>query len=90
MRIWRAGVLGILVISLLTLTACDLLGIGSKKSQEEQYYEAQIEALKRQAEANQKAQEEYDEYYRQVQEAIKAQLEGKQVVTVTANQTGGQ
>lgn len=89
MKIWGVGVMVILVISLLTLTACDLLG-SKKKSQEEQYYEAQIEALKKQVEANQKAQQEYDEYYRQVQEAIKAQLEGKPVVTVTANQTGGQ
>jgi len=91
MKIRLAAVVGIVLVLLLSLTACDLLG--SKKSKEQEYYERQIEALQQQQEANRKAQEESDAYYRQMQEDIKRQLEaisGTTTVTVTANQTGGQ
>jgi hypothetical protein len=91
MKLRLAAVVFILLLSLLALTACDLLG--GKKSKEQELYERQIEALQKQQEAARKAQEEYDAYYRQVQEDIKRQLErasGNNTVTVTANQTTSQ
>ncbi|MCK4273604.1 MAG: hypothetical protein KAW90_01835 [Dehalococcoidales bacterium] len=56
MKKWHIVPLAILLVSLPFLSACDLFGGGDS---EREYYEQQLEAYKKVAEANQKAQEEY-------------------------------
>jgi hypothetical protein len=66
MKLWYAIILAILLIAPLVLSSCDLLGIGGK-STEEQNYELQMKALQMQQEANQKAQ---DAYYQNLQQGL--------------------
>jgi hypothetical protein len=61
MKKWQAISVLVLVTSLLVLSACDLLGLGSSKSEEREYYEQQIKAYQQVQEANRKAQEAYYE-----------------------------
>lgn len=63
MKKWHAILLAVLLVSLPVLSACDLLGL-NKKEKEREYYEQQLEAIKKVQEANQKAQEEYYEALR--------------------------
>ena len=64
MKKWHAILLAILLVSLPALSACDMLGL-NKKEKERQYYEQQLEAIKKVQEANQAAQEAYYESLRQ-------------------------
>ena len=61
MKKWHAILLVVLMASLPVFSACDLLGIGGSKSSEEDYYDQQIKAYQQVQEANQKAQEAYNE-----------------------------
>jgi membrane protein involved in colicin uptake len=67
MKIWKVLVLISVLITPLFLSSCDLLGIGGK-SKEQKYYEQQLELIQKQQEANQKAQEEYNENLRKALE----------------------
>jgi esterase/lipase len=90
MKKWRGILLAILLVSLPVLSACDLLGTSSSKDKEREYYEQQLKAFQQVQEANQKAQEAYNEslkkgledylkawqkYQQQVQQQQIAQIE---------------
>ncbi len=67
MKLWQVLILIGVLITPLALSSCDLLGIGGK-SKEREYYEQQLEIIRQQQEANQKAQEEYNEAVRKALE----------------------
>jgi hypothetical protein len=60
MKKWHAILLVVLLASLPVFSACDLLGLGGKSSEQE-YYDKQIKAYQQVQEANQKATEAYNE-----------------------------
>ena len=60
MKKWHAILLVVLLASLPVFSACDLLGLGGKSS-EQDYYDKQIKAYQQVQEANRKAQEAYNE-----------------------------
>ncbi len=66
MKLWQVVMIVVLLVSLPVLSSCELLGIGGK-SKEQKYLEQQIELMKQQQEAAQKAQ---DEYYQNLQKAL--------------------
>jgi hypothetical protein len=70
MRLWQAAPLVVLLVSLPVLSACDFLGLGSKKSQEQEAYEQQVKALEEQQAAQEEYQKEQQQYYDQVQKAL--------------------
>lgn len=71
MKRWHAILLAIMLASLPVLSACDLLGL-NKKEKEREYYEQQLEAVKKVQEANQAAQEAY---YESLREGLEDYLE---------------
>jgi len=97
MKIWQAILLAILLVTMPVFSACDLLGIGGSK-QEQEYYRQQLEAFKKVQEANRKQQEEYNqrlqqgleeyfkEYQKYQQQAQQQQLQQIQE-TATDNQS---
>ncbi|MBN1176865.1 MAG: hypothetical protein JXA51_04210 [Dehalococcoidales bacterium] len=62
MKKWVIAPLAVLLVALPFLSACDLFGGGDS---EREYYEQQLEAYKKVAEANRKAQEEYNKNLRE-------------------------
>ena len=62
MKKWLIAPLAVLLATLPFLSACDLFGGGDS---EREYYEQQLEAYKKVAEANRKAQEEYNKNLRE-------------------------
>lgn len=62
MKKWHTLPLFFMIISLPFLSACDLFGGGND---EREYYEQQLEAYQKVAEANQKAREEYNKNLRE-------------------------
>ena len=72
MKVWKSLAFISLLIFPLVLSSCDLLGIGGK-SKEEEYYERQLEIIRQQQEASQKAQEEYNEQVRKALEEYSKQ-----------------
>jgi type III secretory pathway component EscR len=66
MKLWQVVMIGILLVSLPVLSSCDLLGIGGK-SKEQQNYEQQLQLMQAQQAAAQKAQ---DDYYQALQKAL--------------------
>lgn len=77
MKLWKVLVLMSVLITPLFISSCDLLGIGGK-TKEQEYYEQQIEIIKQQQEANQKAQEEYNENLRKALEDYMKQYQAYQ------------
>jgi ABC-type transport system involved in cytochrome bd biosynthesis fused ATPase/permease subunit len=68
MTIWRAVLLAILLVTVPFLSACDLIGLGnSRAEQEREYYEQQLEAIKKAQEIHRQQQEDYN---RRVQEGL--------------------
>jgi ABC-type sugar transport system substrate-binding protein len=82
MKIWQVITAILLLVSLPALSSCDLLGIGGK-SKEQKYLEQQLDLMKQQQAAAQKAQEEYyqalqkglEDYAKQLQEYQNAQMQ---------------
>jgi ABC-type transport system involved in cytochrome bd biosynthesis fused ATPase/permease subunit len=60
MAIKRFILLAILLVTMLVLSACDLFGT-SRAEQEREYYEQQIEAIKKAQEIHRQQQEEYNQ-----------------------------
>jgi predicted metalloprotease len=102
MKLWHAAVLVVLLMSIITLTACDIFGSGRKRTQEQERFEQQLKAIQEQQEANERYQQEQKEYYEQIQKALEdyykqyeeyqqAQVEAQlQQQGATSNQSGGQ
>ena len=66
MKIWQVVLLVMLLITIPVFSACDLLGIGSsKQQQQEDYYRQQLEAIQKVQEDNRKQQEEYNQRIQQ-------------------------
>ena len=59
MKIWRAILLAILLVTMPVLSACDLFG-NSRAEQEREHYQRQIEAIQKAQEIHRQQQEEYN------------------------------
>jgi regulator of protease activity HflC (stomatin/prohibitin superfamily) len=72
MKIWQAILLSMLLVAMPVLSACDWLGIGnSRQQQEQEYYRKQLEAIHQAQEADRKAQ---DQYNKNLQEGLQEYL----------------
>ena len=100
MRIWQVISLAILLVVVPAFSACDTLGIGSSRQQQEaDYYRQQLEAIQELQEANRQRQEEYnkrlqeglnewaDAYGEWQQQQQQQQLGQLGITTTTVNQS---
>jgi F0F1-type ATP synthase membrane subunit b/b' len=71
MKIWQAILLGVLLLLTPLFSACDMLGAGSSRTKQQEYYRQQLEAIKKAQDADRAAQEEYN---RQLQQGLEEYL----------------
>jgi hypothetical protein len=97
MKLWQVAPLAVLAVSLPFFSACDSLGLGGGKSQEQEEYDQQVKAIEEQQKANEEYQKQQQEYYEQVQKALTEYYQqyytnqGQQIQVIqgaTGNQTG--
>ncbi len=66
MKLWQGILLAMLLLLVPSLSACDMLGLGnSKQQQQDEYYRQQMEAIQKVQEANRQQQDVYNQQLQQ-------------------------